>query len=653
MSIANESLEFGKRVGVCTYFHRDAVDLLSEGLRAKVWDAEMLSGYSAWNVVKFRDAPSSKLSLLAYEDFSEAFPALLESFSIDLNRRLVVRRGYRERANPPILHRKELLLPPGDPSHDRFTALTANLEQRGLFKDARTIGTREAWRARLCAAGVDVVDHEVVADDLSPPSIAVQRHRAALRRDGLSTPIQALLRHGVISPGVAVFDYGCGRGSDVEGLRAMGIVAAGWDPYFFPEEARRVAEVVNLGFVLNVIEDALERKAALKEAFGLAKTCLVVAVIVANNRMMAGRPYNDGVLTRLGTFQKFYEAAELKGLLEDVLGREAFQVGPGLFFVFKDQEAEQGFLLNRQDSRRPSVEVLTARREQRRRDKVEALAQELDDLEDLMLRCGRSLLPGDIPEALLARLKEGGVSSLQAQKWATERIPADQLKRAARRRRDDLRVYFALNIFNRRQAYRALPSGLQRDVRGFFGDYAAAQNEARRLLFSLGAPGTLEGAAHEAWRNGLGQFEDGDYWVCTSLRSRLPAVLRCFTGCAERYFGDLDGMHMLKFHTETGKLTALRYADFDTSPLPRLADRVKIDLKGQRISEFDHFDQDQRLILKSRFMAPDQPGYARQLQFDQDARQVGLGALGVRARADEVAALLVEAGRSVRGWAWA
>lgn len=649
---ANESLEFGKRVGVCTYFHRDAVELLCEALRAKVWDAEVLSGYSAWNVVKFRDALSSKLSLLAYEDFSEAFPVLLESFSIDLDRRSVVRRGYRERANPPILHRKELLLPPGDPNHDRFAALTSNLEQRGLFRDVRTIGTRQAWRARLSAAGVDVVDHEVVVDDLPAPSVVVQRHRAALRRDGLSTPVQALLRYGLISSEAAVFDYGCGRGSDVEGLRAMGIVADGWDPYFSPNEARRPAEVVNLGFVLNVIEDAQERKAALNEAFGLAKICLAVAVIVPNSRVAAGRPYNDGVLTRLGTFQKFYETVELKSLLEGVLGREAFQVGPGLFFVFKDQEAEQGFLLSRQDSRRPSAEILTERREQCRRDKTEALAQELDDLEQLILRCGRSLLPGDMPEALLARLREGGVSPAQAQKWAKERIPAEHFERAMRSRRDDLRVYFALNIFNRRQAYRSLPSGLQRDVRGFFGDYASAQEEARRLLFSLGAPGALADAAHEAWRNGVGQFEDGDYWVCTSLRSRLPAALRCFAGCAERYFGDLDGMHMLKFHTETGKLTALRYADFDTSPLPRLADRVKIDLKGQKISEFDHLDQDQRLILKSRFMTPDQPGYARQLQFDQGARQVGLGGLGVRARADEIAALLVEAGRSVKGWAW-
>ncbi|WP_447909470.1 DNA phosphorothioation-associated putative methyltransferase [Brevundimonas bullata] len=652
MSIADVSPRVGKRVGFYTYLHRDAVELLSEEQRTKVWDAETLSGHSAWNVVKLRDAPGGKLSLLTYEDFSEAFPALLESFTIDLDRRLVVRRGYRERANPPILHRKELLLPPGDPELDRYAALTANLEQRGLFLDARTIGTREAWRARLEAAGLRIVEHEVLEGEQPQASVTVQRHRAALRRDGLSTPVQALLRHELITPEVRVFDYGCGRGSDVEGLHAMGIAAAGWDPYFSPEETRREAEVVNLGFVLNVIEDKAERVAALREAFGLAKICLAVAVIVTSSRSAVGRPYNDGVLTRLGTFQKFYEASELKSLLEAVLGREAFQVGPGLFFVFKDQDAEQDFLLKRQDSRRPSIEVLTVRRERRRRDKIEALAEELHELGALILRAGRHLLPDEISTDLLARFKEKEVSASQALKWAVETVPSDLLQDVGRQRRDDLSVYFALNIFNRRQAYRSLPLGLQRDVRGHFGDYATAQEQARRLLFSLGRPDTLVEAAHSAWRNGVGQFEDGNYWVCAGLKARLPAVLRCFSGCAERYFGGLDGMHMLKFHVETGKLTALRYPDFETSPLPRLAERVKIDLKGQRILEFDHYEQDQRLILKSRFMAPDQPGYDRQIKFDQEARRAGLGALGVRASAVEIDDLLGQAGRSISGWAW-
>jgi DNA phosphorothioation-associated putative methyltransferase len=53
----------------------------------------------------------------------------------------------------------------------------------------------------------------------------------------------------------SLFDYGCGRGDDLRGLRENGIEAQGWDPYFAPDEPVVAADIVNLGFVINVIED--------------------------------------------------------------------------------------------------------------------------------------------------------------------------------------------------------------------------------------------------------------------------------------------------------------------------------------------------------------------------------------------------------------
>lgn len=57
---------------------------------------------------------------LTYEDFSAEFPSLLESLTIDLNDGRIVSRSYRTRANPPVLHRKELLLGPDDPAVEAF-----------------------------------------------------------------------------------------------------------------------------------------------------------------------------------------------------------------------------------------------------------------------------------------------------------------------------------------------------------------------------------------------------------------------------------------------------------------------------------------------------------------------------------------------------
>ena len=89
----------------------------------------------------------------------------------------------------------------------------------------------------------------------------IERERTALRRTGLSSPMQHLLRFGFLDGRYSLFDYGCGRGDDLRVLERMNIPATGWDPVFRPDARREPAEIVNLGFVLNVIEDARERDA--------------------------------------------------------------------------------------------------------------------------------------------------------------------------------------------------------------------------------------------------------------------------------------------------------------------------------------------------------------------------------------------------------
>ncbi|EJL37563.1 hypothetical protein PMI01_00641, partial [Caulobacter sp. AP07] len=361
----------GKRIGQTLYIHRTARDELEAPLRDELALAEDIAQTNAWSVAKLRRG-ERRVSLLTYEDFEHPFPALLESLTIDLEAGAATRRSYRTRANPPVLHRKELLLRRDDPRRIRYGDLTRALEDRGLLRASRFIGTRRVWDARLTAAGVRVVDHQLI-DDKSGPAPAVRRHLAAIARDGFSAPIQALLRHGVIAPGVSVLDYGCGRGADVEGLRQAGVTASGWDPYYAPDTPRGPVDVVNLGFVLNVIERPEERLEVLDAAFALALGCLAVAVITASNAQWdRGRPLADGLVTRRGTFQKFYADTELKTLLEGRLGCEAFRVAAGVYLVFKDPLLEQAFLLQRQTRQsggRPRLALWRAR--EARRAKIE------------------------------------------------------------------------------------------------------------------------------------------------------------------------------------------------------------------------------------------------------------------------------------------
>jgi DNA phosphorothioation-associated putative methyltransferase len=161
--------------------------------------------------------------------------------------------------------------------------------------------------------------------------------------------MQALARHGLLIPDRSVLDYGCGQGDDVRALQAGGIPVIGWDLHFAPSVLLEPADIVNVGFVLNVIEEPRERLQTIRRAFDLSRQCLAVAVMILGKGATEGhKPYRDGFLTTRGTFQKYYRQEELKEFLDGALRTEAIAVAPGIFFVFKDKLLEQRFLLDRQ-----------------------------------------------------------------------------------------------------------------------------------------------------------------------------------------------------------------------------------------------------------------------------------------------------------------
>ena len=103
--------------------------LLPSKHAATVEKAEALLEGPMWNVVRIA---KGSVSLLLYEFFDDAaFPALLASSKVDLVSGDVSHTNYLNRTNPPILHRKELLLPPDDPRLPAFRALTAQPRSMG------------------------------------------------------------------------------------------------------------------------------------------------------------------------------------------------------------------------------------------------------------------------------------------------------------------------------------------------------------------------------------------------------------------------------------------------------------------------------------------------------------------------------------------
>ncbi len=145
----------GKHVRRFSYYHatvlarlpevRYRLDSLGEGVYEHPFE---------FNVVKLDTR--SRISFLRYESFDNPFPALLASLSCDLARRSARHIDFTARRNPPILHRKELLLPEDDPRVAEAIRLTDRLERQGAFSNPATIGTRDGWQRRLRELGIEV-----------------------------------------------------------------------------------------------------------------------------------------------------------------------------------------------------------------------------------------------------------------------------------------------------------------------------------------------------------------------------------------------------------------------------------------------------------------------------------------------------------------
>jgi DNA phosphorothioation-associated putative methyltransferase len=176
----------------------------------------------------------------------------------------------------------------------------------------------------------------------TPPQ--VDRHKAALTRNALSKPVRSALEAGLLTPDTTFFDYGCGHGGDIQRLTEQGITSSGWDPHYRPYTEPHPADIINLGYIINVIEDPNERRTALLNAWSLTEKLLIVAAqVLIDDRIRGEILYNDGIITRINTFQKNYQQQELKTYIDQILNVDAIPVALGIYFIFRDDTEAQTF----------------------------------------------------------------------------------------------------------------------------------------------------------------------------------------------------------------------------------------------------------------------------------------------------------------------
>ncbi len=544
--------------------------------------------------------------------------------------------------NPPILHRKELLLPVSHPHRAEFEALTQSAEDIGLFDDSSRIGYQRQWQHLVRESGYQVVGHQLIPygnDECGEEDTRLlhegwqaARQLTALVRYGFSAPFQTLARHGFLDGRYNIFDYGCGRGDDLRGLLENGLEVAGWDPFYAANNSIYSADLVNLGFVINVIEDFDERAEALARAFSLAERLLVVSVMLRNNKSSAGKMFSDGVMTTRGTFQKYYTQGEIKAFIEAVTDEEPIPVAPGVFYLFRDKDLEQRFLMGRYRRRRnrlcdPSVhqKKLEDRRSDRAAEKYEKFREPLEMLWTTWLTLGRK--PHESEVGNISPLLDGFGSLTRALHFLRGQKGSDLLESAQASRIEDLEVYLALSLFESRKPYMHMEKSLQRDIKCFFGTIKQAKEAARGLLFQIADIQTIEAACVTAVEQGLGFYMPSESLeLHSSLIDQLPPVLRVYVGCALALYGDYRNADLVKVHVTSGKVSLMRYDDFEGRVLPKMIERTKIKLREQDIDYFAYGEEFEPPFLyqKSRYINEEFPCYPEQLAFEEALDGLGV-----------------------------
>lgn len=429
--------------------------------------------------------------------------------------------------------------------------------------------------------------------------VKIERHRTAIKRASFSLPVKCMLRDGLLDKTKSLFDYGCGHGRDLDLLASMEIACMGWDPSFRPDAPISRAEIVNLSYVLNVIEDVNERSQALRRAWSLCDSLLTVAAQIefaAPDKEQ--ERFGDGVLTSRQTFQKYFNQHELREYLESELGEDAISAAPGVFYIFKDEKAKQQFIANRYH-RRISVP---------RRRISEVLFEQNQDVLDPFMDCltqyGRIPAPEELEQTGEIIERFGSLKrAFKLIQKVTDESPWEEI---AQKRTEDLLVYLALARFKKRPPLSQLPVTIQHDVKEFLGGYKIACGRADALLFRVGDPDAIDQACQRAR---VGQLVDNALILHRSSLDYLEPLLRIYEGCARALVGQIDEANVIKLHRFSGKVSYVSYPDFEKLPHPPLRQRVKVSLPTLSIDMFDysHWQDPPLLFRKDELLHGEHP----------------------------------------------
>lgn len=418
-----------------------------------------------------------------------------------------------------------------------------------------------------------------------------ERHRTAIGRGDLSMPVRQTLRDRVIEPQSSVLDYGCGRGQDATRLRQMGVEANGWDPYYAPDGPLVEHDVVMMTYVLNVIEDAAERRETLDRAWRLTSRALVVTCRLKwEQSTVRGEATGDGVVTSRETFQHLYGTAELRGLVEQVTGRRCVSPVPGVVYAFRNDDDLFAYLARGTIADHVWADTT---------DYASALAAVIEFAE----KRGRAPLFDELPRDLLPLL--GQVSRRSLLEAIQKGAVPERIAEGVRLSTLDTLLYLGTSIFSGRASFGDLPVGVQADIKRCFKSYREACARADRLLAKIRDDTYIRGAM----QNSPGKMTATALYVHERAVAKMPVVLRLYEYCGFVAAGRPADWNILKLDHRGRRVSWSSYPEFDADPHPKLDWTYGVEMSKLEGAFQSFRERGNRPLLhrKEEFLADDDP----------------------------------------------
>lgn len=147
----------------------------------------------------------------------------------------------------------------------------------------------------------------------------------AIHRKTISAPLKKLLELDEINSTSKILDYGCGHGYDVNYLKKLKLNVCGYDKYIktYSKEDydKENYDVIFCFYVLNTIKSEKERIEVISSILSMLKENGHAYIAVRSikelnaNKNQEYTPYKDGIITKKGTFQKYFDKEYLDYLI--------------------------------------------------------------------------------------------------------------------------------------------------------------------------------------------------------------------------------------------------------------------------------------------------------------------------------------------------